>query len=293
MLLKGAKNVNKTIRLAFLTDLHLNFLSEQGINHFCLSQVLSESPDLLVITGDISEAPILKEHLRSLSKGLGDNLPIFFVCGNHDYYNGSIADLRQELTLDHCYPDYEKEPGNLYKGTWWLGGSGVVPLTEKAALVGHDGWYDGWYANFMQSRLDMNDYYIIKELKQHKINKGLLLQECRNQATISANYVREQMESAFTQGFETVYVATHVPPFKENSTYNGKISDDDWLPSFSSKIMGDTILDVMLKYPEKHCIVLCGHSHGGAYHRPLKNVECYTGEATYGHPSIAEIFIVE
>jgi Icc protein len=277
------------MRLTWATDIHLDRLNRKKIRKFC-DQIRDTYPEAVVLTGDLSESQILQSHLLVLEKEL-DPVPVFFVCGNHDYYNGSISVLRETLVDKYTYPHYEK--GSFYKGAYWLGSSGVVPLTSTSALVGHDGWYDGGYANYFQSRLDMDDYYIIRELNSlTNPTKELRYKAIRGLAQESADYIRLQLDTAFQEGFTTVYVATHIPPFPESSTYKGKISDSDWLPHFSSKIMGDTLLEVAEANPDRHILVLCGHTHGSSYFAPRKNLEVYTGAADYGFPDVCEVFEV-
>lgn len=285
-----------TCRLAWTTDVHLNFLSLEKIQAFCRS-IAADMPDAVVITGDISEAPLLKSHLLVLEKELAP-VPVFFVCGNHDYYNGSITVLREDLRTNYTYPEYEKAPGNLYKGAWWLQSSGVVPLTDKCALIGADGWYDGGYANWFKSRVWMNDYQCIQEFAQCGL-RNLIYAELQELSKGSAGIVKANLTQAFLPvdqgggGFETVYVATHIPPFRENSVYNGKMSDDDWMPHFSSIYMGEALLEVMEAHPDKKCVLLCGHSHGQATHQPLPNLVAHTGHAVYRFPKVNEIFEID
>ena len=276
------------IRLVWTTDIHLNFLNPAQIHRFC-KELLSENPDLIVVTGDLSEAPLLSNHLLSMEKHL-EPIPLFFVCGNHDYYNGSIHTIRDTLKNGYTYPEVDKNLGKLTAGTWWLGSSGYIPVTKTSALIGHDGWYDGLYADYFKSRIDMSDYYIIRELTGGPFRRLAKIQEL---ATASADYIEAEMRKAFADGFKVVYVATHVPPFRENAVYKDKISDDHWMPHFSSKIMGDRLIKVMKEFPDKTCMTLCGHSHGNAYHKPLPNLECRTGEAEYRYPAINDIFIIE
>lgn len=79
-------------------------------------------------------------------------------------------------------------------------------------------------------------------------------------------------------------MATHVPPFRENSVYCGKISNDVWMPCFSSKILGDKLLDLSENYKNINFKVYCGHSHGNAIHQPRLNLTSTTGYAKYEFP---------
>lgn len=275
------------MNLVWTTDTHLNFLSLEKIQAFCRS-IKECNPDVVVLTGDISESPLLFHHLLVLEKEL-EPAPVFFVCGNHDYYHSSIKEIRETLISRCSFP----EKGNLCKGAYWLGSSGVVSLTNSIALVGHDGWYDGGYANYFKSRLDMNDYYLIQELTHvASPTPELRFNSIKELAKESAEYIRTQLLEAFKQGFTTVYVATHVPPFRENAIHKGKQSDDDWMPHFSSKIMGDMLLEVAENNPDKNITVLCGHSHGSAFHKPLPNLQSHTGEAQYKFPKVNKTFIL-
>ena len=277
------------MQLVWSTDTHLNFISLEKIQAFC-QNIRDCNPAAVVLTGDISESPLLFHHLLALESELAP-VPVFFICGNHDYYHGSIKNIRQTLVESYSYPEYEK--GNLYKGAYWLGSSGVIPLTNSVALVGHDGWYDGGYANYFKSRLDMNDYYLIRELS-HNVNptRELRYNSIREFAKLSVEYVQTHLLEAFKQGFKAVYVATHIPPFQENALYNGKQSDDDWMPHFSSKLMGDMLLEVAENNPDKNIITLCGHSHGEAFYQPLPNLQTYTGKAEYRFPKVNKIFVL-
>src|SRR5687768_6178625 len=103
-------------RLAWVTDIHLNFVSDDRIRAFA-AQIAAHRPDSLLITGDISEAPSLREHLELLSDALGPR-PICFVLGNHDFYRGSLEAVRrtaEAITREH---DHLR----------WLPSAGEVPL---------------------------------------------------------------------------------------------------------------------------------------------------------------------
>ena len=269
-------------KLLHLTDIHLNFVNKQGLEAFC-QNINRTNADCAVITGDISEAPTIVDHLRELERQI--NMPIFFVLGNHDYYRGSINEVRVDMEMRHHFKT-NVEPNAAY----WLPSCDFIPLSDKTAVVGHDGWYDGGYADWFTSDVQMVDYKIINEFKFYWHTEHYKL--IRELAGEAANHIRRVLPLAFKK-HDTVFVATHVAPYKENSVYMGQMSDKDWLPHFSSKLMGDAILDVMAEYPNKEAIVLCGHSHGSAVFKPTKNILCVTGYAEYRHPGIAGTFYYE
>lgn len=73
------------VQLGWMTDIHLNFLAMPQIDAW-LEIIGGDNPDILVITGDIGEAHTVADYLIRMVKRL--DIPIYFVLGNHDYYNG-------------------------------------------------------------------------------------------------------------------------------------------------------------------------------------------------------------
>ena len=70
---------------AWLTDIHLNFLKHNQLEAFLL--LLSEKlVDCFLISGDIGEADKIIDCLKYAESVL--KRPIYFVLGNHDYYEG-------------------------------------------------------------------------------------------------------------------------------------------------------------------------------------------------------------
>ena len=83
------------MQLAWTSDLHLVFLrpSATGAGGLLswLEGLAREPFDALAISGDISEAPSLREHLGLLESYV--RRPIYFVLGNHDFYRGSFEQV--------------------------------------------------------------------------------------------------------------------------------------------------------------------------------------------------------
>jgi predicted phosphohydrolase len=266
--------------LVWTTDIHLNFLNDQQIKKFCHEILDYEPTSGVVITGDISEALDLDMHLRIMEVNLGKDVPVYFVCGNHDYYRGSIDLTRTMLKNRYNEPSQMK----------WLPNYDYISLSETVGLVGHDGWYDGRYCDYFLSSLDMNDYHLIKELTGgywHRTDQYIVIGELAKEGAL---HVRKGLLKAF-ENKEHVYVATHVAPFIEASRApNGTISDKDWLPHFSSKLMGDMLLDVAATYPNKQITVLCGHNHTFHDYWVTKNMRCISGGAKYKFPAVCGVF---
>src|SRR5690242_20725584 len=139
------------LRLAWATDVHLNFLSGDELSLF-YEKFLAKPIDGVLLTGDIAEAPSLAKHLSEFSDRI--KKPIYFVLGNHDFYRSSIRAVRAQITRICEENEF----------LVWLPLYGVVPLSKKTALVGHDGWADGRFGDYAASPVLLNDYVLIEEL---------------------------------------------------------------------------------------------------------------------------------
>lgn len=84
-------NYNK---IAWLTDIHLNFLKLAERVQF-YNRVAEIDADKILITGDIAEAKEVCEILVEFSQHV--NTSIYFVLGNHDYYFGSVTNVRENI----------------------------------------------------------------------------------------------------------------------------------------------------------------------------------------------------
>ena len=92
-LLPGRKTPRQSLmkRIAWLTDIHLNFLLAQQVHEF-LKSVVEVRPDAVLVSGDIAESHNVCDYLEQMREMIP--VPIYFVLGNHDYYHGSIVETR-------------------------------------------------------------------------------------------------------------------------------------------------------------------------------------------------------
>ena len=265
-------------RIAWLTDIHLEFVqSTLKIDALCDS-VVALAPDCVLLGGDTGIAPNLKHYLLMLENRL--QLPIYFVLGNHDFYRGSIQRVRS-LTQSL-----------IQTSQWlrWLTIEGVIELTAHTGLIGHDSWADGRLGNGINSQVELNDYFLIDELtglspKQRFSKLNALGDE-------AAHHFRKVLTPALKR-FRNILVLTHVPPFRDACWHEGRISDDDFLPHFTCKAVGDVLLSVMRAHPQCNLTVLCGHTHGQGETSILPNLRVKTGGAEYGQPKLQEVIFVE
>ncbi len=261
-------------RVAWLTDLHLNFLAGDDVNTF-LQQVAAEHCDAVLISGDIAESQNLLEYLDWIASRLDQS--IYFVLGNHDFYHSSIRQVRDDVAA-LCRRDSRLV---------WLNEVACVELAPSVGLVGHDGWADARLGDYERSLVMMNDYRLIEEFA--RMSKEARWPLLKAEADAAAEHIRQVLPAALGK-YPQVFLLTHVPPFREACWHQGEISNDEWLPHFTSQAMGQAILEVMRDYPSRQLTVLCGHTHGRGEVKIAPNILVLTGGAEYGAPAIERIF---
>jgi predicted MPP superfamily phosphohydrolase len=141
------------MRLVWLTDIHVNFVSAQTLDRFFVS-VRDARPDALLIGGDIAEGHDLIAYLERIADAVP--VPMHFVLGNHDYYRSSIATVRREV-VKLC--TRRPQLNYLSRSSW-------LALDDNTALLGHDGWGDGREGDYARSPVVLNDNHFIKELSR-------------------------------------------------------------------------------------------------------------------------------
>ena len=250
------------MNLAWLTDIHLNFVRPPALEAF-LDMLAETEADAFAITGDIGEADDVAIHLHTIAERVPK--PVYFVLGNHDFYRGSIAGVREKIrALCTVMP-------NLH----WMPDAGVVPFTEETCLVGADGWGDGRLGDYHGSDVMLNDFGLIGEFDGFEEDPKTRLAKLHALGDEAAAHFRTILPEALAR-FRHIVVLTHVPPFREVCWHEGKISDDAWLPFFSCKAVGDALVEAM-SASDREMTVLCGHTHGGGEAQILPNLRVLTG----------------
>jgi predicted phosphohydrolase len=256
------------VRLIWLTDIHLNFVSRATVDAFG-RQIVAEKPDAVLIGGDIGEFDSWSGYLSQLSAVL--NCRIYFVLGNHDFYRSDITTVRNEARLLTEDSDIK-----------WLPAVGPVALTPHTVLVGVDGWGDARNGNFDRSTVTLADFSVIRDVAH--LPSQRLKQMLNNLGAEEGALLRSFISQA--PACDHMLVLTHVPPFREACWHEGKPSDDEWVPFFSCKATGDVLLEAAKERPDTHITVLCGHSHGSGKVDILPNLHVRTGGARYLYPEI-------
>ena len=266
------------MKLAWLTDIHLNFL--QTAKRWQFFETVKEAADAIVISGDIGESGDVAQYLSEMANAI--KKPIYLVLGNHDFYRDSIAGTRRRIAK------LAEETEHLH----YLTSLGVVALTKKTAIVGHDGWADGRFGDYDGTQVILSDHSLIQEIASSY--RYFHLDKYRLKATMTAlaDEAARQFERVLEEAaasYQNIIAVTHVPPFREAAWYEGKISDDDYLPYFVCKVVGDVMRKVMLSHPQVKLVVLCGHTHSGGQVQIAANIDVLTGEARYGHPIVQQV----
>lgn len=269
------------MKLAWLTDIHLNFLDQEKRELF-YKEIVKCNCDAILISGDIAEAPSLIELLNEMAAQT-DKI-IYFVLGNHDYYKGQIDEMREAITA----------LSKTHQLLRWIPACKTQLLENNTALVGHDGWADGRLGDYYNSKVSLNDSRMIADLFQQRVlSMDHLLQKMQQLADDDAEQLKIQIDAAVNMRAKKIIVVTHVPPFKEASIYKGKISDDGYLPFFTSKATGDVLMQAATENPEIKFLVLCGHTHGAANYSPLHNLTVKAGAAEYYKPAVQQVISTE
>lgn len=263
------------------TDLHYNFPKRAYLDalHESVRVQMSEKIEgtdelkdetvAILISGDTSEAHLLESHLKLIRSELG--LPIFFVCGNHDYWKKKMATTRSLITQMTEESDIK-----------WLGAVSYEKLTDTHAVVGHDGWYDAFIGDWQNSQIFMNDWYHTPDF--HGKSRDEIVEFCRVLAKFSADHVAAGFRKAVEDGFKNIIVVTHVPPYKETSVYKNKPGENTAICWYTSQTMGDQLYELASENPDVDVTVLCGHTHNGVSVNILPNMIVHVGHAEYYEP---------
>jgi Icc-related predicted phosphoesterase len=189
----------------------------------------------------------------------------------------------------------------------WLPDAGVIRLTNDTSLVGHGGWGDGRAGNFLESRVRLNDFRFIDDLRAWRDNSdrtpdaGLrefvpyeqqLLDKLHSLGDEAAAHFRTVLPQALEQSRHVV-VLTHVPPFREACWHAGHVSNDQWAPHFTCVAVGVVLREFMERHPDCRMTVLCGHTHSPGRVQILDNLVVLTGGAEYGKPVVQETLNIE
>ncbi len=260
-------------RILWLSDLHFDFLVRVEIEVFLASLPIT-SASALLITGDISNAEMLGDHLTLLAQST--QLPIYFVLGNHDFYGSNFAWLDGQVA----------DLGRQFPQLVHLQGQSPIPLTPQTCLIGHRGWADGRAGAGGNTLLRLNDHDLIADLSS--LDSRTLFAKLAQLGIDSVNALRDPIQQAVA-AFDRILIATHVPPFVEASLYNNRPSEHAYSPHFVNFALGEYLLSIADANSAKTFQVYCGHSHHQARFQARPNLVVHVAHAKYREPGFSVI----
>ncbi len=260
-----------TKRLLILSDLHLDKAQASYKAKF-LNTLQKSDFDAVLITGDVSVAATLTEHLIKIAEVCG-NRPVIITTGNHDYYGSSLREVDQGIT-DLC-----ANQANLIA----LGRGEIIKLSRTTALLGHRGWYDGLAGSGKKTRVESPDRFLIEDFRG--MGRTDFFRKLNSLGMESADYFRRLLPQALSR-YQRVLVATHVPPFTQGVRYDGKGCVWNRQPYFANRSLGNLIWGISKRFPDRQIQVHAGHTHSATSVRIRQNLFLEVAGARPGKPII-------
>jgi predicted MPP superfamily phosphohydrolase len=283
-------------KIAWCSDIHLDFINSDPTRLLEFGQsLIVDQPDSIMITGDVSLANTLIFHLSSLESVV--KRPIFFVLGNHDFYNGTFDVVRKDM----------KDISNMSQYLRYLPNTPYVVLSPATALVGHDGWYDAGYGNVIDSRFIMADWIKIGDYVNERVfaadsitqdgnvvkapDYAKIVNLSKKLAHVGVTHVANGIKAAIRY-HKVILVATHFPPFAEAHLFEGRVGSDVSQPWYTSRMMGDMLRQAANAYPKVRFEVFTGHTHSKCDLQISHNLFVHVAGAEYGQPQLQSIINV-
>jgi predicted phosphodiesterase len=263
-------------KLAWLTDPHFD---KCDISKFeTIAKKFEESSSGgLVVTGDISENGTTMLYLSFLQNLI--RKPIWFVFGNHDWYNVSRKQNEEFIKK------YSSE--NLIK----LDSVDYIKLNKSTCLVGGENWWDASFKSsfgLLDNIFMSEDYEKIEFIKPLKTDENIF-SKVKTLSKESSELLITKLAKALLV-FDKVYLAVHVPPFKEGCLYSGIVMPENWLNHFCDVELGLKLKVLMKAFPEKELVILSGHTHSKSEIKIKQNIKQYVGKVKVADPKINEVF---
>lgn len=239
----------------------------------------------LIVSGDISNSSQVVSDLIEMARQMPDS-DIYFVLGNHDFYGNYINNVRREIT------DLVQDKN--FRNLHYIG-SPISPIykwpigDQLWTVIGIDGWADGIAGNFMAGPRVVRDYKLIGDLvgKDDMELQGMLSKLGREEA----EKLKDKINHPVIQSDETknLLIVTHVPPFSEAYTYQGKKPQSMFPPHFVCVQTGEVLRKFAYEHPEKNIHVICGHTHDECNVSIASNLHIHVAHADYGKPSYTNL----
>ncbi len=270
--------IHPTSKLLWLSDLHLDEAEPARKTRF-LNRLTRGDYDAVVLTGDLSIGKFIAGHLAEISRATGER-KIFFTTGNHDYFGSSFAKV-DRVIADTC---------RLHLNLFPLGHGEIVELSRNTALVGHRGWYDGRAGFGANTYVNSRDYDRIEDFRG--LTRDDFFKKLGYLGDESASYFRRVLPLALNS-YQTVIVATHVPPFTQALRHGGNYCRMERQPYYSNRAAGNTLFGISRNFLDRKIIVWAGHSHSPATVEIGQNLKIRVAGAQPGSPAIQGITLID
>jgi predicted MPP superfamily phosphohydrolase len=258
----------------WLSDLHLDRLEEPQINHL-LKQIADSRMECIAISGDISHAQGLTAHLHAIASACYPR-PVFFVCGNHDYYGGSVASVDADIRAICAKTE------NLHL----LDGQEIIPLNRHTCLIGDGGWPDVRAGYGMDTCVRSPDHRAIRDF--HGMNRQQFMLRMQEMGKCSAAKIRNILPLALTR-YPRVILLTHVPPFPRAVRYNDGPCGPRHLPYYANLSAGLAIQGIAGAFPHRRITILAGHAHSACVTHIGTTICVRVAHARAGSPATHQV----
>ena len=134
-------------RIVQITDFHCKEFGDKEAN--LIELVKKADPDLIVLTGDIVDEVHTVENADYLLVGLVRLAPVYYVTGNHEYYDGAPYDEFQELCAEYGITILDNESRDITKNGATIKISGLDWHSPEGHLRNDLGYADANYYNIL------------------------------------------------------------------------------------------------------------------------------------------------
>lgn len=246
-------------KILFTSDLHLHRDTLDGVLCAVRNRIAESNPDVLVISGDVSDMPS-----QNTFGFFGEfDLPVVFCLGNHEFAYSSV-----EKTLEKYRHDYEVATSCRVRNVHCLDTEGHFDALG-IRFYGNVLWYDGsLYNGFDRTRhmTNIHDGWLDRTIVGFRPLEEHL--KCVEQIRNAQRYARKK----------TLVLVTHCVPHRRLNLFD--IENPMGIPNCYSGV--DNLFDSHDIHPD---IALCGHTHRRVlYGHRMKNgkeIRCYNSGNDY------------
>jgi len=194
--------IKNQIKIQFTSDIHLEFYANKPIN---VLDVVTPCAPYLAIVGDLGY-PTMNNFKEFLSQASKLYTKIFYVLGNHEYYQGNAENMQtyHEINLK------AQETCNEFENIYCLN-NGEHQLSDDVVILGSTLWTDIPNNEQYKIKQVMNDYRQIFVNEQHyktNITPKFTSDLCKDNVT----WLTEQLEKHKNKN--VIILTHHLPSFQ-------------------------------------------------------------------------------